>query len=120
MKTFESLQAAWREATTKLEEHKSALRLKYGPRSPSAWWSAKERRADERLYRAEGRTAEAFYAWLDVHSPWEWRRGVQFAWVRDNLTLAMATSETPPMLPPESASWGVLPIERTAERKAAS
>lgn len=44
--------------------------------------------------------------WLLAHSPWYWESGVSCAWISASLTYEQAVSETCPVLPAESISFG--------------
>lgn len=109
---FDALQAKWREKSEALTSFRIGLERKYGGRYSSSWLSSAENRKLEQLRAAGQKAADAFYAWLDANSPWEWRSGVASHWVRDRLTREMALSETPPFIPEAGAGYGYGPGPR--------
>lgn len=89
---FERLQARWRAADVALSEHSASLRYRYGNT-----WQAKpaERKRLDALRDREGHAVDAIMAWLDNHSPRDWRRGVPCHYVCGALTYADAVTSGP-------------------------
>jgi hypothetical protein len=81
---FEAMRARWRKASEKARELRWNIEGKYG-----TWYiyaPAGQRAKIERANAAEEKAQEAIFAWLDAHSPRDWRHGVPCHWVCDQLT----------------------------------
>jgi hypothetical protein len=117
---FEYLKSKWRAAYEKASELRSALRFDYGE-----YWhiyapKGKRDKADK-ASAAQDRASDAIFAWLDEHSPRDWRVGVPAHWTCENLTYADAVtrgqlSVTPPpcygCLPQDSIRFAAALPER--------
>jgi hypothetical protein len=71
----------------------------YAKRGPVRKWET----ACDRV----SKTASAIHAWLDANSPWDWASGVSSRWTCENVTEALALSETAPTLPADAAGYGM-------------
>ncbi len=104
---FEHLKTRWRTAYDKARDLRFELIRQYGreftyhaPKAP--------RDRLERVYIAEDKAAEAIFAWLELHSPRQWRTGVPAHWVCESLTYADAmTTGQMQVIPP--VAYGHMP-----------
>lgn len=104
---FERLQARWRAAHEKETRLRHQLDYKYGK-----WWMAPRGKQQqfERAQAAEGAASDAIFAWLDIHSPRDWRHSAPCLWVCDKLTYEDAVTEGPlAVVPP--CSYGRYPSD---------
>lgn len=87
-----TLQRRWRVYADRVEVYKRGLRATYGYS-----WSAPsgKRRRLEYLQDREYNASRAIFAWLDEHSPRQWRSGCPAYWICEALTFADAITAGP-------------------------
>jgi hypothetical protein len=103
---FDYLKAKWRAAFDKASALRGNLRARYGEYHFQAPRGMRDKA--DKAGAAQDRASDAIFAWLDAHSPRNWRVGVPAFWTCAELTFEDATTRGKLSLVPPVA-WGGVP-----------
>jgi hypothetical protein len=118
---WSTLQANYRIADKILSDYRVHLRVRYGTDVTGRVYSSRrEQHKLDVLERAQARIYARIFVWLDKHSPWDWHAGTSAHWICSSLTADQALSDTPPVLPAESAGYGSPRVPHCPDRATAA
>lgn len=102
-KRFKSLRARWLSAGQAMQEFRAKMDCHYGNWWYSHHFTAAQQKKQLSLRRRSEKVSDAFYELLDTISPRQWRSGVSYHWVLNQLTYADATTTGALSVMPQAA-----------------